>query len=234
MFFGENFYATVISETSRLADWETAHYGDSSHLMSAIDGLKDISIVVPIIDQSAILQTLVKLLDKRDAYTEFHSERVSMMALRLCLAHCFPLTKTIIITSMALVHDIGKIGIPDAILLKRGPLEDEEFDRIKQHTIMGADILRQQKGLEPLCPGVLHHHERWDGKGYPEGLAGEDIPLGARVIAVCDSIDAMLSNRVYRKALTEAQAYEEIKKNRGIAYDPDIVDTCLKYWEHIL
>ena len=135
---------------------------------------------------------------------------------------------------MALVHDIGKIGIPDAILLKRGPLEDEEFDRIKQHTIMGADILRQQKGLEPLCPGVLHHHERWDGKGYPEGLAGEDIPLGARVIAVCDSIDAMLSNRVYRKALTEAQAYEEIKKNRGIAYDPDIVDTCLKYWEHIL
>ena len=92
MFFGENFYATVISETSRLADWETAHYGDSSHLMSAIDGLKDISIVVPIIDQSAILQTLVKMLDKRDAYTAFHSERVSLMALRLCFAHCFPLT----------------------------------------------------------------------------------------------------------------------------------------------
>ncbi|MCI8624620.1 MAG: HD-GYP domain-containing protein [Provencibacterium sp.] len=234
MFSGEQFYTTVIHEASRLTTWETGVHERSIHLEIAINDLKNISVVVPLIEQSSILQALVRLLDKRDTYTAFHSERVSLITLRLCLALCLPLTRTIITTSMALVHDIGKIGIPDAILLKEGPLNEAEFDEIKQHPIIGTDLLQQLSGLTPLCPGVLHHHERWDGKGYPHGLSGEDIPLEARIIAVCDSIDAMISSRVYRKALSKEHAYDEIKKNRGVMYDPEVVDTFLKYWEYIL
>lgn len=230
MFSGENFYTTVTAESARWAAYES---GDAGLSRPPMDDLKDISTLAPIIEQSAILQTVVDLLDARDPYTAFHSERVALMTLRLCFAMRLPPMRIMLISSAAIVHDIGKMGIPDAILHKQGRLSEEEFGKIKEHTTIGANIFMKHKGLEPLCAGALHHHERWDGRGYPEGLSGEDIPYAARIIAVCDSIDAMLSDRVYRKALGPEKTYDEIRRNMGSAYDPEIAGTCLANWEYI-
>ena len=231
MFSGENFYTTVMSEIARWKNIGEDTPGSSVWL--SMDDLRDISMVVPVIEQSAILQTVVDLLDARDAYTAFHSERVALMSMRLCLALRLPPIRTMMISASAIVHDIGKMGTPDAILHKQDRLTDEEYGKIKEHTTIGANILGKHKGLEPLCTGVLHHHERWDGKGYPEGLSGETIPYAARIIAVCDSIDAMHSDRVYRKALSPEKILDEIKRGQGTAYDPEITDVCLSNWTYI-
>lgn len=231
MFSGENFYTTVMSE---IASWKNiGEDTPGSSVWLSMDDLRDISMVVPVIEQSAILQTMVDLLDARDAYTAFHSERVALMSMRLCLALRLPPIRTMMISASAIVHDIGKMGTPDAILHKQDRLTDEEYGKIKEHTTIGANILGKHKGLEPLCTGVLHHHERWDGKGYPEGLSGETIPYAARIIAVCDSIDAMHSDRVYRKALSPEKIFDEIKRGQGTAYDPEITDVCLSNWTYI-
>jgi HD-GYP domain-containing protein (c-di-GMP phosphodiesterase class II) len=132
---------------------------------------------------------------------------------------------------IALLHDCGKIGVPDNILGKPGKLTDEEFEIIKTHTVHGGEILSSFKSLEKVGEGALYHHERYDGKGYPEGRAGEDIPLIARMICVADSFDAMNSNRVYRKKLTPEMIREEIEKNRGKQFDPKIADLFLKLLE---
>ena len=129
---------------------------------------------------------------------------------------------------IALLHDCGKMGVPDNILNKPDKLTDEEFEEIKSHTERGGEILRRFKSLENAGAGALYHHERYDGKGYPEGKAGEDIPLIARMICVADSFDAMNSNRVYRKKLSPETIREEIEKNKGKQFDPKIADIFLK------
>lgn len=231
MFSGENFYATVMAESARWTAWNT---GNTEGVLPipAYD-LKDVSTVVAIIEQSALFQTMVDLLDARDAYTAFHSQRVALMTLRLCFALRLPPLRTMLFSATAIVHDIGKIGIPDAILLKEERLSVEEYEKVKGHSAIGANILAKHKGVEPLCAGVLHHHERWNGTGYPNHLAGEDIPYAARLIALCDSIDAMLTDRVYRKALGSERAYTEIKRNRGTLYDPAVTEVCLLHWTYI-
>jgi len=120
---------------------------------------------------------------------------------------------------MGLLHDIGKIGVPDSILKKEGRLTDEEFECMKRHTIIGAEILGKSTLLSELSEIVLMHHERYDGKGYPTGREGNEIPVGARIIAICDSIDAMTSNRCYRKAFDFDYCYGEIERNLGKMYD---------------
>ena len=129
---------------------------------------------------------------------------------------------------IALLHDCGKIGVPDAVLNKPGKLTDEEFATIKSHTVRGGEILKSFKSLKDAELGALYHHERYDGKGYPEGRAGEDIPFVARLICVADSFDAMNSNRVYRKMLTKERIISEIETNRGLQFDPEIADVMLK------
>ena len=131
------------------------------------------------------------------------------------------------------LHDIGKIGVPDAILNKKGALTDEEFCFIKKHPIIGAEILGKSHKLSELSDIVLLHHERFDGKGYPMGKAGEEIPVGARIIAICDSIDAITSDRCYRKPHDFEYCYQEIAKNLGKMYDPVIGKSVLENWDEI-
>ena len=129
---------------------------------------------------------------------------------------------------IALLHDCGKIGVPDSILNKPGRLTDEEFAIMKSHTVHGGEILTSFRSLKNAGEGALYHHERYDGKGYPEGKAGEDIPLIARIICVADSFDAMNSNRVYRNKLSREKIINEIETNKGLQFDPKIADIMLR------
>ncbi|MGC8960770.1 MAG: HD-GYP domain-containing protein, partial [Chloroflexia bacterium] len=123
-----------------------------------------------------------------------------------------------------LLHDIGKIGIRDAILYKPGPLDEEEYRRVQEHPVLAAQILSPIPGLRKVVPIVLHHHERYDGSGYPDRLAGEAIPVGARILAVVDAFEAMTSVRAYRPAFTPKEALEKLVRGRGSQFDPALVD----------
>jgi len=127
-----------------------------------------------------------------------------------------------------LLHDVGKIGVPEAVLQKTGRLTPEEFEQIKKHPEIGARILRDVKQLEDILPGVMHHHERYDGRGYPSQLAGEKIPLMGRIICLADCFDAMTSSRTYRKALPLEVALAEICRCAGTQFDPVLSDAFLK------
>lgn len=180
-----------------------------------------------------IIDCITCALDARDTYTAGHSQRVSDMALRICQLIGFKEKDIEKIHMAAHLHDIGKIGVPDAVLKKEGRLTEEEFACMKKHTIIGAEILGKSSVLRELSEIVLLHHERYDGKGYPTGRAGNEIPVGARIIAICDSIDAMTSNRCYRKAFDFEYCYREIERNLGKMYDPVIGRYVLDHWENI-
>ncbi|RHV45634.1 HD-GYP domain-containing protein [Lachnospiraceae bacterium OM04-12BH] len=180
-----------------------------------------------------IIECITGALDAKDAYTAGHSQRVSEMALKVCELIGLKKKDILKIHIAAHLHDIGKIGIPDAILNKEGRLTDEEFEIMKTHSAIGAGILSKSKSLSEFSDIVLHHHERFDGKGYPDGLKGEKIPVGARIIAICDSIDAMTSNRRYRKALGFDVCYQEIEKNLGKMYDPIIGQYVLDHFDKV-
>ena len=166
------------------------------------------------------VECISSALDARDPYTGDHSRRVSDTA--TLLAKMLGLSDDEIqeIHIAAHLHDIGKIGIPDSVLLKPGRLDDEEWKMMKRHPQIGADILAKSPRFSRIAAMILHHHERYDGKGYPFGAKEQEIPLGSRIIAVCDSIDAMASARAYRKALPLDTVYEEIEKNIGLMYEP--------------
>jgi putative nucleotidyltransferase with HDIG domain len=181
-----------------------------------------------------IIDCIMSALDARDAYTAGHSQRVSDMAIEICRLIGLNEKDTQKIHIAAHLHDIGKIGVPDAVLFKEGKLNDEEWELIKKHPQIGADILSKSEHLKELIKIVLSHHERYDGKGYPKGLKGVEIPLGARIIAICDSIDAMTSNRCYRKAHSLDYCYKEIENNLGQMYDPVLGRYILDNWECIV
>jgi HD-GYP domain-containing protein (c-di-GMP phosphodiesterase class II) len=124
----------------------------------------------------------------------------------------------------AVLHDIGKIGIPSELLRKRGPLDSEEREHMREHPEIGARILEPVERLRQLAPLVRFSHEWWDGSGYPDGLAGEGIPLGARIISVCDAFDAMVSDRPYRGGRSTAEALEELRRHAGTQFDPAVVE----------
>jgi putative nucleotidyltransferase with HDIG domain len=134
----------------------------------------------------------------------------------------------------ALLHDIGKIGIPDAILRKPGPLTEEEWTIMRQHPRIGYEMLKQIDFLKQAVPIILHHHERFDGRGYPAGLAEDQIPLGARIFAVADTYDAITSDRPYRKGRSHATAVEEVRKGCGTQFDPLVVEALLSLPEEEL
>lgn len=178
-----------------------------------------------------IVDCITSALDARDPYTGNHSRRVSDMACELCHVLGLSADETREIHIAAHLHDIGKIGVPDAVLLKAGKLDDKEWELMKQHPKIGADILAKSPQFARIAAIILHHHERYDGKGYPFGAKEEEIPMGSRIIAVCDSIDAMASNRSYRKALPLDVVYGEIEKNKKLMYDPDIAQAMLNHWD---
>ena len=164
----------------------------------------------------------------RIPYTNGHSKRVAVYTKCIARAMGYEGEELERIYYTALLHDCGKIGVPDHILGKPGRLTDEEFEIIKSHTVRGGEILSSFKSIENVGEGALYHHERYDGKGYPEGKAGEDIPLIARMICVADSYDAMNTNRVYRAHLSREEIMREIQTNKGKQFDPAIADIMLE------
>ncbi len=164
--------------------------------------------------------SLTAAIDAKDAYTRGHSERVAWGARELALAIGLDEATAERAHLAGLLHDIGKIGVPETVLTKKGRLTENEFDMIKRHPRIGFDILRGIPSLEDVLPGVLHHHERWDGKGYPTGAAGEEISLFGRILAVADVFDALSSDRAYRKALPRDEVLAEIERSSGTHFDP--------------
>lgn len=181
-----------------------------------------------------IIECITAALDAKDPYTAGHSQRVSDMAMEVCRLIGLSAEATEEIHIAAHLHDIGKIGVPDAVLNKTDRLTEEEFAFIKKHPTIGAEILSKSHHLSEVKDIVLSHHERFDGKGYPQGLKAQEIPVGARIIAICDSIDAMTSTRSYRTARSYEFCYDEIKKNLGIMYDPVIGQYVLDHWEEVI
>jgi putative nucleotidyltransferase with HDIG domain len=179
-------------------------------------------------ETQASVRSLAQIIDHRDATTFRHSERVAENAVRLARALGMPEPEVSMIEQAAGVHDVGKIGVPDAVLLKTGLLTSKEQVAMRRHTELGAQILTGFRQFRPGADIVRHHHEEWDGGGYPDGLAGTAIPLGARVVAVVDAFDAMTSDRPYRLALDRAEALARIADGAGGQWDPDIVRVFLE------
>ena len=171
---------------------------------------------------------LVKAVDAKDPFTREHSQNVSKYAVEIAQACGIPERELEIIKYASLLHDIGKISIAQEILLKTDPLTAEEYKILQKHPMVGVTILKDIKFLEKEIPIILHHHERFDGKGYPQGLMGREIPLGARIVAVADAFDAMTSGRGYKEKLTVDEAVEELKRGSGSQFVPEIVETFIR------
>jgi diguanylate cyclase (GGDEF)-like protein len=166
--------------------------------------------------------SLAKAVDARDAYTGRHSDRVADLAARIAARLGADEGQIELTRIAASLHDLGKLAVPEEILRKPGPLSDSERAVLERHPQIGYQML-ESLGVDPIAEYVRHHHERWDGRGYPDGLPGEEIPLGARIIFVADAFDAMTSDRVYRSRLSETDALAELERNAGTQFDPDIV-----------
>ncbi|MBC24327.1 MAG: hypothetical protein CMJ32_10485 [Phycisphaerae bacterium] len=171
-----------------------------------------------------MLQAITSTIDAKDPYTRGHSQRVALLSRDL--AHAIGLSEEEVkrVHIAGLVHDVGKIGIPEAVLCKPGQLTDQEYRLVQEHPEIGYRILKDIPQLRDVLTGVLHHHERWDGAGYPSGLAGRQIPLFARLIALADTFDAMSSDRTYRGGRSRDEVLAEISRCRGAQFDPEFVD----------
>ncbi len=169
-----------------------------------------------------------KTIELKDHYTGEHGERTVYYATEVAKALNLPQDEVEFLKQASILHDLGKIGISEKILLKRKPLTEKEFKEITKHPQIGADIIRPIQFLHDLIPIILYHHEKWNGTGYPMGLKGEEIPIGARIISVADVYQALTSNRPYRKAYSEKKAVSIIKKGSGSQFDPNIVRVFLR------
>jgi HD-GYP domain-containing protein (c-di-GMP phosphodiesterase class II) len=167
---------------------------------------------------------LAAALDARNPDTSGHSKRVAALSEVIGKALKMPEEEIKELLSASILHDIGKLGIPDSILTKHGKITGHELEILNGHAVNGAKIVAGVKNLDVLEPMILHHHERYDGTGYPGKLKGEDIPLGARIICVADAYDAMTSSRTYQKVFSKEEASEELKRCSGIQFDPKLVE----------
>ncbi|MBW2646991.1 MAG: HD domain-containing protein [Deltaproteobacteria bacterium] len=177
------------------------------------------------------IKALTKAIDVKDHYTFGHSERVTKYSLTIAEKLNFSQDELHKLRRACVLHDVGKIGISETILNKPGGLTNEEFAEIKKHPAKGAEIIRDIPFLEDITKVIYHHHERFEGNGYPDGIAGEAIPLGARIMAVADTYDAMTSNRPYRKGLDKVVAFDEIKNCSGSQFDPDVVSAFIEVFQ---
>lgn len=177
------------------------------------------------------LHALSTTIDAKDSYTHGHSERVALVAKQLAKAAGLDDQTVERVYLSGLVHDVGKIGVPESVLTKPGRLTKEEYDLVKKHPETGARILEGIRQMKDLIPGVLYHHESWDGKGYPHGLAGRDIPLFGRILGIADAFDAMSSDRTYRNAMPMHKVLDEVRRCSGQQFDPDLADVfvCLDF-----
>ena len=178
--------------------------------------------------KNKITMMLTKILEKYDPYTEGHSERVANCSVRLAKMLGFGKDELKKIWQESILHDVGKLFVPLEILNKKEKLTLEEFEEIKKHPLVGAEIVEEGAQLHDVALIIKCHHERWDGKGYPRGIAGEEIPINSRIMAICDAYDAMTSDRAYRRAKKKEDAIEEIRKNAGKQFDPKLVEEFLE------
>lgn len=174
-----------------------------------------------------VASVLANAIEARDDGMEGHTERLASLALELGRRHGLTEAELEALSLGAILHDVGKIGIADSILKKPGPLTSEERLEMQAHPEIGCRMLAPLAALEPIRHVVRHHHERWDGNGYPDGLARDEIPLLARIVSVADSVEAMSGDRPYRRPLDEAAVVEELRRGRGAQWDPDLVDSAL-------
>jgi len=185
-----------------------------------------------------VVKSFIVSIEAKDSYTFGHSERVSKYAVELAsrLPEYRDKRKLESLRLTGLLHDIGKINIPEAVLAKPTKLTEEEYELIKTHPVVGGKMVEKISGLGQLKPGVLYHHERWDGEGYPVGLRGNDIPLEARILSIADTFDAITSSRSYRPAVSVAEAIDRIKAGSGTQFDPRLVrhlDEVMMSWRKI-
>jgi HD-GYP domain-containing protein (c-di-GMP phosphodiesterase class II) len=177
-----------------------------------------------------VLAALSQAIESRDAYTRGHSDRVSSLAEVVARRLGWKSSRLRALRVGALLHDVGKLSLDDTVLQKPGPLDKREFDEIKRHPLAGARLIRGFHALRPALPYVLFHHERWDGHGYPSGRSREQIPSGARIVAVVDAFDAMISVRPYRAPLPIRAALAEVEAGAGTQFDPGVVPAFLGAW----
>lgn len=175
-----------------------------------------------------VVSSLAGAIDAKDTYTNGHSGRVAEYSKEIAKRFGYSEKEQSDIYIMGLLHDVGKIGVPDAVINKPGKLTDEEFEYIKKHPVVGSQILKNIKEMPKLSVGARWHHERYDGEGYPDGLAGEDIPPEARIIAVADAYDAMTSNRSYREVMPQEKVRQELINGKGSQFDPEFADIMIE------
>src|ERR1700761_4219091 len=169
------------------------------------------------------IEALALAIDAKDHTTHEHLSRVRTYAVELANDMKLPDNELEALRAAALLHDIGKLAVPEHIISKPGKLTPEEFEKMKIHPVVGAEILERVEFPYPVVPIVRSHHEKWDGSGYPDGLAGAQIPIGARILSAVDCLDALASDRQYRRALPLDQAMAEVAKLSGKSFDPDVV-----------
>jgi putative nucleotidyltransferase with HDIG domain len=193
-----------------------------------IEGKMDIAV------QEVWIQFLINLtryIDKQISFTGKHSAQVAfwVRSTARVLKQDEEMAQTLFWAAM--LHDVGKIGVPESVLSKAGPLSDNEWTIMRMHPILGANIVKSTKVFDAIAPMIFHHQEKFDGSGYPFGLKGTDIPLGSRILAVADAYEAMTSHRVYRLALDLTEAQQELSRNRGTHFDPQVVEAFLQVTE---
>lgn len=196
-----------------------------AEISSALSALDDEESLLPKRSHGEATQALLAMLGERDAVTCAHSKATAEWARRLCAAMNLPADRTAYIELCAVLHDVGHVATPDEILFKPGQLDAHEWDIVREHCAAGQRIVNQIPSLSRCGVIVRSHHERWDGLGYPDGLAGESIPIEARIVSVVDAFHAMISDRPYRRAIAPRRALEILQSGRGTQWDPEIVDS---------
>jgi putative nucleotidyltransferase with HDIG domain len=202
---------------------ESAIYLENAVLFEDVHGL-----------MMGLLHSLTSAVDAKDAYTCGHSERVALLSKMLAKEAGLTEHEVERIYMAGLLHDVGKIGVPEAVLQKPGRLTAEEFEQMKKHPAIGARILHDVKQIQDIIPGVLHHHERYDGRGYPDGLSGQNIPIMGRIICLADCFDAMTSTRTYRKALPLEVTLADLRRCSGTQFDPLLTEAFLRIPTEVL
>jgi HD-GYP domain-containing protein (c-di-GMP phosphodiesterase class II) len=177
------------------------------------------------------MRAFVAAIDAKDPYTRGHSERVAQYSRTIARFLQLPEEVQHKVWISGLLHDVGKIGVEDVVLRKEGKLTPEEFEQMKMHTVIGADVMKPIEQLREMVPGIRSHHEAWNGRGYPDGLKGEQIPLFGRIIGVADTFDAITTNRPYQQAYSLEYAVETIKKLTGSRFDAKIVTAFLRAFD---
>ncbi|MCX7995838.1 MAG: HD domain-containing protein [candidate division WOR-3 bacterium] len=224
----------IFSHTRRNYDKQELQYmeGIARQLVITIDRIQAIEKMKEMSVEA--VHALVQAIEMRDPTTKGHSAQVAELAQEIARKMDFPESKLHLIKFAGLLHDVGKIAVPESILRKPAELDEYEWVIVKKHPIHSMNIIKPINNLQEICKWVLHHHERWDGSGYPDGLKHEAIPIESRILAICDAYSAMVSDRPYRKGLTIEYALEEIQRCAGKQFDPEIVKLFLKIPEVLL